>query len=347
MIRLRLLLLVAGAGTLLAGLPAGAAAGTHPEPTPSGSAANESRALGLLSAASRAGRSRSYTGTQYVAAWRVGRADSSIADVRHTAAEGSVVEVRPTAGGDVDPSVTPTADLDSRLVQLLAAHYVLSVAGPSSCVGRPVQVVEARHPGDGVVAGRFWVDDATSLLLRRETFDGSGRLVRSSAFTFLDVGGAALDVLPAATRSDQLDATAIDALRRDGWQIPAALAGDLELYDARMRTHDGERVLHLSYSDGLMTMSLFAQRGRLGGTKLAGFTRQQVRGAPVWVRPSTPERVVWGGGGRVFTLLSDAPPEAVTAAVVVLPHERPAKTGLLARLGRGLARLGSWLNPFD
>jgi sigma-E factor negative regulatory protein RseB len=184
-------------------------------------------------------------------------------------------------------------------------------------------------------------------LLRRETFDRAGRLVRSSAFTSVTVGPQAPDVVPAGSSTDQLDPTAIAAMRRAGWHIPAALAGDLELYDARMRTHDGDRVLHLSYSDGLMTLSLFVQRGRLGTTKLAGFTRQQVSGAPVWVRPTTPERVVWGGGGRVFTLLSDAPSETVRAAVVVLPHEKAPKSGLLARLGRGLARLGSWLNPFD
>jgi sigma-E factor negative regulatory protein RseB len=345
--RLRLLLLVAGAGTLLAGMPAQATVGGQPEPTPSGAAANESRAVALLSAASRAARSRTYAGTQYVSTWRAGRAGSSVAEVRHTPAEGSVVDVRPTAGGDVDQSVTPTADLDPRLVRLLAAHYVVTLADASSCAGRPVHVVEAHRPGGGAVAGRFWIDDATSLLLRRETFDRRGRLVRSSAFTRLEVGAGAPDVVPAAAVSDQLDAPAIDALRRDGWQIPAALAGDLELYDARMRTHDGERVLHLSYSDGLMTLSLFAQRGRLGGTKVAGFTRQKVSGAPVWVRPSSPERVVWGGGGRVFTLLSDAPAETVQAAVVDLPHEKAARGGLLARLGRGLARLGSWLNPFD
>ena len=347
MTRLRLLLLIAGAGTLLAGLPAQATAGAHPEPTPGGAAANESRAMQLLSAASRAARTRSYTGTQYVSTWRAGRADSSIADVGHTAAGESVVQVRPTADGDVDPSVTPTADLDPRLVRLLAEHYVLSVAGTSTCVGRPVHVVEAQRPGDSVVAGRFWVDAATSLLLRRETFDGAGRLVRSSAFTTLTVGPPSFDVVPVSASADQLDAAAIDDLRRAGWQIPPALAGDLELYDARMRTHEGERVLHLSYSDGLMTLSLFAQRGRLGGTKLAGFSRQQVKGAPIWVRPSTPERVVWGGGGRVFTLLSDAPSETVRAAVQVLPHERAVKHGFFARLKRGLARLGSWLNPFS
>jgi sigma-E factor negative regulatory protein RseB len=346
MTRLRLLLLVAGAGTLLAGLPANAAAGTHPEPTPSGAAANENRALQLLSAASRAARNRTYTGTQYVSTWRAGRADSSVADVTHRADGGVTVQVRPTATGGVDPSVTPTADLDPRLVHLLAAHYALSVGGSSTCAGRPVHLVEAHHPGAGAVAGRFWVDDDTGLLLRRETFDQAGRLIRSSAFATLTLGPV-IDVVPGDDSSDQLDAAAIDGLRRDGWQIPSALASDMELFDARMRTHAGEQVLHLSYSDGLMTLSLFAQRGRLGATRLAGFSRQKVSGAPVWVRPSTPERVVWGGGGRVFTLLSDAPSETVRAAVVVLPHEHPAKTGLLARLGRGLARVASWLNPFN
>jgi sigma-E factor negative regulatory protein RseB len=347
MTRLRLLLLVAGAGTLLAGMPANATAGTHPEPSPTGAGASETRALELLTAASRAAKNRSYIGTQYISTWRDGRASSSIAEISHTPAEGSVLRVRPTAGGDVDASVTPTTDLDPRLLKLLASHYALTVAGTSTCTGRPVQIVEARHPGVDVVAGRFWLDDASSLLLRRETFDQAGRLVRSSAFTELTIGAQGFHVVPAGDPAAQLDAGAIDALRHDGWQIPAALGSDLELFDARMRNHDGEGVLHLSYSDGLVTLSLFAQRGRLGAARMPGFSRQKVSGAAVWVRPSTPERVVWGGGGRVFTLLSDASPETVRAAVTVLPHEKAARTGLLARLGRGLARLGSWLNPFS
>lgn len=347
MTRLRVLLLIAGAGALLAALPAQAAGSALPDPTPAGASVTESRASALLTAASVAARTRSYAGTQYVSSWRAGRAASSIADVRHTAPETSVVQVRPTAAGNVEQPVTPTADLDPRLVRLLAAHYALSVAGTSTCVGRRVTVVEARHPGDGVVAGRFWIDATTSLLLRRETFDSAGRLVRSSAFTTLTVGPLLTAGRPVAARSDQLDAAAVEALRRDGWQIPTALGGDLELFDAQMRTHGGQRVLHLSYSDGLVTLALFAQRGRLGSQQPAGFQREQLRGAAVWVRAATPERVVWGGGGRVFTLVSDAPAETVRAAVVGLPHEKPAKTGLLARLGRGLARLASWVNPFD
>jgi sigma-E factor negative regulatory protein RseB len=351
MTRLRLLLLVAGAGTLLAGLPAtavGQQAG--PESTTSGTAAEEPRALQLLTAASRAARARVYSGTQYVSSWRADMASSSVADVQHTSDGRSVISVRPTAGGVADSMVALTTDLDARLLQLLADHYALDVAPDVTCNGRLAHVVEASRSGVagvGAVAGRFWIDAASALILRREVFDTAGRLVRSSAFATIEVGGAAAGPVEAtAAATDGLTAADLDRLRADGWQVPATLPGELELFDARLRTHDGERVLHLSYSDGLSTLSLFAQRGRLGSTRMAGFTKQKLGRAAIWVRPASPERVVWGGGGRVFTLLSDAPPDAVHAVVTALPHEKLPKTGLLARLQRGLARLGSWLNPF-
>jgi sigma-E factor negative regulatory protein RseB len=212
-------------------------------------------------------------------------------------------------------------------------------------VGRAAHVVEALRDGGGI-AGRFWLDAATGLVLRRESFDKAGRLVRSSAFTAVTISPTetpeAADVpVPG------LDRTEVSRLRAAGWQVPEHLPGDLELFDARLRTHGGQQVLHLSYSDGLSTLSLFAQHGRLGTAPLHGFSREQMGGSTVWVRPSSPERIVWGGGGRVFTLLSDASPDTVRSAVRSLPHDKPPRTGLLARLERGLKRLGSWLNPFD
>jgi sigma-E factor negative regulatory protein RseB len=370
MSRLRLLVLVAGAGTLLAGMQGGAAARTGTVPDPPASGIGETRALELLSVAAQAGRTRTYRGTQYVSTWRADTASSDVADIRHTPATGSVVQVRPTADrtepADDAQSVTSATDLDVRLLQLLADHYQLQQAGNERCTGRTAHVVEALRPGvDGpaAVAGRFWVDAASGLVLRREVFDTGGRLVRSSAFTDLTIdpaphaAGSASSASPAgasipaalAAAPGALPTDALDALRRDGWQIPADLTGDLQLFDARVRSHDGRQVLHLSYSDGLSTLSLFAQRGRLGSGPMHGFAKQKVGSAgsaPVWVRTANPERVVWGGGGQVFTLLSDAPPESVRAAVTALPHDRAPRTGLLARLQRGLARLGSWLNPF-
>jgi hypothetical protein len=46
-------------------------------------------------------------------------------------------------------------------------------------------------------------------------------------------------------------------------------------------------------------------------------------------------------------VLTDAPPALLRAAVGDLPHDAAPRHGVLARLGRGLTRLASWLNPFD
>ena len=47
-----------------------------------------------------------------------------------------------------------------------------------------MRVVEAQHP-DGRVAARFWLDDATGLMLRREVLDRSGHLSASMVLSLV------------------------------------------------------------------------------------------------------------------------------------------------------------------
>ncbi len=107
-------------------------------------------------------------------------------------------------------------------------------------------------------------------------------------------------------------------------------------------------MLHLSYSDGLSTTSLFSQPGELGSAPPEGFAPGTMADQPVWVDAGSPRRVVWPGGGRVWTLVSDAPDDAVALAVGTLPHEAlpDAGEGWRARFVRGLARLGEALDSF-
>ncbi len=329
----RLVLVAVGTGLLLAGLPA--LASSEPAvPT----AAAERDALALLGRAARAGRSLSYSGTQYVASWREGATGATLVEVAHVPGHAAVVTAPPTAG---DPTVllTATAALDPRLVELLAASYDLVLGDSARCTGRTASVVEAVR--DGRVAGRFWLDQASGLLLRREVYDAEGRRTRSSAFVDLDVRQST--TTPAAVQLRPVGASAA-SLRADGWQVPDALPEGLRLFSTG-QTDD--EVLQLAYSDGLSTVSLFAQRGGLGSGPGQGFSADEVGDRPVWVKHATPERVVWSGGGRVWTLVSDAPPATVRAAVGALPRDPAPDDGFLARLGRGLARLGSMLNPFD
>jgi sigma-E factor negative regulatory protein RseB len=306
-----------------------------------GASSAEAGAVDLLEQAADAGRRLTYRGTQYVASWRGDTTSSALVDLEHDPATGSVVS------GDSDVPVASTALLDPRMLTRLAATYDLRLAGPGRCAGREAAVVEARDSG-GRVAGRFWVDRESGVLLRRDVFDGEGRRIRSSAFVDLAVsdrasGGAPLLALQTRTGVERPAPQAVERLRRGGWQVPDELPHGFRLFETRLS--DG--VLHLAYTDGLSTLSLFAQSGELGSAPMDGFSAEQVEGRPVWVRHAAPERVVWSGGGSVWTLVSDAPSAVVRAAVATLPRDPAPETGLTARLGRGLARLGGMLNPFD
>ena len=340
----RLLVLLLGAGLLLGGTPALA--------SPTTNEAREHEALDLLQAATRAGRDLTYTGTQVVATRRGRDTGSARAEVHHDPVAGSTL--------DTDEPLATTAALDPRLPPLLAAAYDLQVTGPGRCTGRAARVVTAARP-DGTLAGRFWLDQRSGLLLRREVFDGTGERVRSSAFVDLAVtdagaAGAAAPGAPSAGGAAAFpQASTLRALREDGWRVPRTLPGGFRLFDTALRSpRPGRHVLHLAYSDGLSTVSLFAQQGRLGTAPLAGFTAGTVGERPVWVRHETPERVVWSGGGRVWTLVSDALPATVRDAVASLPGDAAPRDGvgggwgeeLRARLARGLGRLGGMLSPF-
>lgn len=305
----------------------------------------------------------SYTGTQYVSARTAGRSTSQVLMVEHSPSAGTTwrapghdPEERSVrlAVGAVDPSL-----LGAGAVGLLARHYSLRADGSALVAGRAADVVVARLPGRGGTAGplvaRFWVDRETGLALRREVYDRRGRVVRASAFVDVTVGTAGESPEPGADDdswlterawAEALDGDEVARLRRHGWDCPRALPGPLPLVDAR-RGGPQRDIVHLSYADGIASISVFQQRGTLDADHLDGYRRLSARGHPVWVRDGLPRRVVWSAGGTVYTVVADAPQRTVDRAVDVL-HDGAAAGGggALDRLGRGVDRVASWFNPF-
>lgn len=340
--RAGILLLVLGA--LLAGAPVVSAA-PHTDRRSDGS---EDRALALLAAAARASATLSWSGTQYASSWRGGSSTSAVVEVSHAPGVGVSVQAGPG-----ERVVVPSAVVDERLLAVLASEYDLVVGPGEQCSGRPAQVVEARR--GGAVAGRFWLDEATGLVLRREVYNPDGSRLRSTAFVALvvdsdsraSVRAAVASLVPGQRRAqragERLDAT---ALREQSWIPAGTLPGGYALVDARTKDHDGTAVVQLVWSDGLSTQSLFAQPGSLSGPPGEDYLEQRVGDATVWTTRDGPQRAIWSGSGHVFTLVSDAPTVDVGDMVAAMPHDRAAGTGVTSRLGRGLGRIGSWLNPF-
>ncbi|KWX10921.1 hypothetical protein TR74_00770, partial [Carbonactinospora thermoautotrophica] len=157
--------------------------------------------------------------------------------------------------------------------------------------------------------------------------------------------------LPPPTPGDTgTRATDLAASCGAGWRCPHALGTALTLFGVRRLPGEQGPAVHLAYTDGLSTLSVFQQKGSLDTVRLAGqgFTRRSLAGTCVHVRDDGPQRVVvWSADGTVYTVITDAPEDVIRAAVAALPH-RTRVDMILGRLGRGVDRVENWvLNRFQ
>ncbi len=341
-------LALAGAGCmLLSGSSQAATSGVVPGSDPV--------ALALLGGAVRAESALTYGGVEVVADSDDALADDDgaaagadhVVDVSHVAGQGTVL----VADGDGSAARAGFLGEDVRrpelLVGLLQRSYRVVLGAAGSVAGRPAHLVVAQRP-DGQVAARFWLDAATGLLLRREVLDRSGRTAASLAFRTVTLAGERVSYLPPllpAVQSASLDSRAGASWAARGWPCKDMLGG-LTLFDARRVPGAGPQVLHLSYSDGLSTVSVFVQKGRLEADAVAGAHPAQVAGQVVLVVPGQPRQLLWGADGFVLTVVADADRDVVTDVVADLPHTAAPATGW-SRVERGVSRVVSWVDPFD
>ena len=233
-----------------------------------------------------------------------------------------------------------------QMVALLAENYQVAVAGTGQVAGRPARELVLRHR-NGRLAARVWVNIETKLPLRRETYDDSARMVSQDVFVSLRLGSAGRRGGPPQRAGTGRQAAgrpaAGPAAGETGWPLPAQLPGQLSLVRASESGGLRGSVMDLAYSDGLSVISLFVQRGHLP-PQLHGWSQVAMRGVRVYEAAPDQRSVAWSARGFVYTLIADAPDQTLDQVVGVLPHN--ARPGFLGRMGRGLGRMVSSLNPF-
>lgn len=258
----------------------------------------------------------------------------------------------------------PAADLSKAHMGLsrLEEKYAVTVTGTDFLLDRRTISLEIERRADGELAERLWVDDASGLLLRRETYDGGDKLVRQVSYLSLDldpdrpprdgstVERASRGQRPSMTRRSQevaeVDEDALAVLREAGWTVPASLPGGYRPDGSFAVTSEDSQPLQIVYGDGLYTVSLFEQRGRIDLSSLPpGAELVNDLGFPAYEWPGAmPQRLVWEADGTTFSLVGDAPPAEFEQIAAALP--RPEPDDLASRLRRGLRRLWSWMSPW-
>jgi len=321
---------------------------------PAGRDDDSPSAVAWLERAAQAPDRVSFHARQLVTSWGPNGASSALLDVIHVAQQGSQVSAVGSGGSEgatafVQRNTSHGPSVDGGPLALLKATYELLFVGTTRTLSRKAVVIEARRE-DGTRAARFWIDQGTGLLLRRQlyTVDGS-QLVRSTVFTALRVGpdtefiGHLAPMLP-DSGDDPVGTGEAGAIRAEGWNCADQLPNSLQLYDVH-RDSSGNS-LQFSYSDGLFNVSVFEQRGKLDAASLAGYTEHATaEGGPVYLRYGMPSYAVWESGGIVYTLVGDIPYDVLDRVIAAFPHEPPPKVGALQRVGKGLAKMALWLTP--
>ena len=330
---------------------------------PAASGPRAGAGLQLLSEAAHACQHVSYQGVQRTAWQGPGGSWISLVNVWHQRDHQTLIQAAtmpaaalPWPGANSsDPDGDGDADVGQRdpegimtvtpqMVALLAENYRVFLAGHGQVAGRPVRELILRHP-NGRLAARFWLDSVTKLPLRRETFDGHARMVSDDVFVSLKLGSPTVAAVPrtASPGGKPLAGGQLARLRAAGWPLPAQLPGQLTLLRASESGGPSDTVVDLAYSDGLSVISLFVQRGHLPA-QLNGWSEVALRGERVYASGRDQRSVAWSARGFVYTLIADAPDQTLDQVVSVLPHN--GGPGFFGRMGRGLSRLVSWLDPF-
>lgn len=311
------------------GLVTSTAALAHVGPSyGTGTPLTSQQAFGALQGAATESGQVSYSGTQVVRVVQGRQVVSAAVGISFETGQGSSVTVpRQGAGAMLRfvPATSSSRIVNEELLDLLTRGYSLSGSTGSTVVGRPVTVVEAT-PIAGTsthVAARWWVDNATGLLLWQETYDANGAVAVASGFTSLRLSTQPVFIphlpprLATSTTTASLTLSSVSDLTTQGWYCQGQLAG-LSLVRLRSDEATDPDALHMVYSDGVATLSVFEQRGTLGEPPAGSRLDESLH---VYVRDGTPTMATWRSGDRVFTVMTDGSPDLLRAAVAALPHQ--------------------------
>lgn len=220
-------------------------------------------------------------------------------------------------------------------IALLAANY-RAVTGPvENVAGRPATTVSLVNRYTGERMMRLWIDNETKVVLAKEAYHQDGSLAWRSRFDEIRFTGEIPNGIFSVTipqgfqevegrrfadMSDDLQRTFDEA----GFKAinPKYLPDGFHIIGAENSTFRGLRNLHLLYSDGIRTLSLFENNADsepdFAGVK-PSLTHFEGHDA-LYVKDGPTTLLTWREHGIAFALIGDLDLKKLTAiAISVIP----------------------------
>ena len=185
----------------------------------------------------------------------------------------------------------------------LRNYYTINQMGEDRIAGRATSVLDV-EPIDAYRYGyRYWLDNETRVLLKCDLLDENGTIVEQMMYTAFDNHA---DVPPSAFDIPELEGytrktlnKSRSATARIGWR-PKNVPQGFMLTQSNTRGSEGSNALHLMYSDGLASVSVFIEPGESSAHRLEGASNmgalnvygRQLEGMQITVMGEVPEATV-------------------------------------------------------
>jgi sigma-E factor negative regulatory protein RseB len=185
----------------------------------------------------------------------------------------------------------------------LANYYTINQLGEERIAGRETSVLNVQPKDDYRYGYKYWLDNETRVLLKCDLLDEKGEIVEQMMYTSFNNHS---EVPPSAFSIPDLDGFTRQSLDRNsgkqadiGWRATNMPQGFM-LTQSTIRGTGDDESLHLMYSDGLASVSVFIEKGensphRLVGTSKMGALNafgKEVNGAQITVMGEVPEATV-------------------------------------------------------
>jgi len=314
-----------------------------PIPSPAHQPLSEAEADAAMARAVDSQSAVSYSGRQSFFATRDGQTMWAEIAVEARSGQGSEVQVLSRSGEQLvhgfSPAAVSSRVVDDDLLDLLARNYTLTGVRGATVAGRSATEVSAWRLGQR--AARWWLDDTTGIVLWQEVYDRTGATALSVGFTWITFTPTAemMEHLPPrllpAMATTSLSVADVTWLKASGWTCGRDLSG-LSLVRLYTDRAVNPTAVQAVYSDGVATVGVLEQRGRLDGAPFGTHWDPDLR---AYVRLGASQAATWQAGDTVLTVVTDGPADVLTRAVASLPPERSAPPTTMDRVREGWASI--------